>query len=174
MRGDVVLRTERHLDAAEDQLLDPLRLAPGELEEIHAEQHVAPADQMIGELVRKVAPQFVGQRILRRPRDHVSRRALQHGDVGGLLRHLRHQRHGGGARADHHHALARIGEVFGPLLRVHDLAGEIGGARKFRRVALFVFVIAGAHEQEIAGEAHDLGPALTRYALGLHGPARLL
>ena len=53
MRGDVVVRTERHLDAAEDQLLDAGRLAPAELEEIHAQQHVAPADQMIGELGRQ-------------------------------------------------------------------------------------------------------------------------
>ena len=50
MRGDVVVRAERHLDAAQDQFLDPLRLAARELEEIHAEQHVAPADQVIGEL----------------------------------------------------------------------------------------------------------------------------
>jgi hypothetical protein len=49
MRSDVVVRAERHPHAAEDQLLDPIRLAPGELEEIHPPQHVAPADQKIGE-----------------------------------------------------------------------------------------------------------------------------
>src|SRR4029077_19232461 len=35
-------------------------------------------------------------------------------------------------------------------------------------------VVARAHEQEIAGEAHRLGAALAHLALGLHGPARLL
>ena len=50
MGGDVVVGPERHPHTAEDQLLDLRRLAPGQLEEIHAPQHVAPADQMIGEL----------------------------------------------------------------------------------------------------------------------------
>ncbi|OIQ66792.1 hypothetical protein GALL_516340 [mine drainage metagenome] len=63
---DVVVGPERHPDAAEDQLLDPRRFAPCELEEIHAEQHVAPADQMIGELFRQITAQFVGEGILRR------------------------------------------------------------------------------------------------------------
>ena len=171
--ADVVFRPQRHLDAAEDQLLGAVGLAAAELEEIHAEQHVAPADQVIGELGGEFLPQLVGERILRRPRHHVSRRALQHGDMRRGLGHLRHQRHGGRARADHHHALAGIVEIFGPFLRMHDLAGEVGRAGKFRRVAFLVFVIARAHEQEIAGEADDFGRALAHRALGLHGPARL-
>ena len=56
---------------------------------------------------------------------------------------------------------------------MHDLAGEVGRAGKLRRVAFLVFVIARAHEQEIAGEAHDFGRALAHRALGLHRPARL-
>ena len=56
---------------------------------------------------------------------------------------------------------------------MHDAAGEIVAAGKFRRVAFLVFVIARAHEQEIAGEAHQLGAALARDAFDLHGPARL-
>ena len=128
---------------------------------------------MIGELGGEILAQLVGERILRRPRHHVGRRALQHGDVRGGLGHLRHQRHRGRARADHHHALAGVVEILRPFLRMHDLAGEVGRARKLRRVAFLVFVIARAHEQEIAGEAHDLGCALARRALGLHRPARL-
>ncbi len=127
MRADVVVRTQRHLDAAEDQFLRALRLASAQLKEIHPEQHVAPADQVVGELCRQVAAQFVGERILRRPRHHVGRRTLQHGDVGGLLGHLRHQRHRGRPRADHHHALSRIVELVRPFLRMHDLSGEIRG-----------------------------------------------
>src|SRR5258708_30029075 len=56
---------------------------------------------------------------------------------------------------------------------MHDEAGEILAAGEFRRIAFLVFVIAGAHEQEIAGEAHDLAGALAHRAFGLHGPARV-
>src|ERR1019366_2932115 len=66
----------------------------------------------------------------------------------------------------------RVVEILGPFLRMHDAAGEVFAARKFRRVAFLVFVVARAHEQETAGEAHGLGAALARGALGLHGPAR--
>ena len=159
-------------DAAQDQLLGAVGLAAAELEEIHAEQHVAPADHVIGEFGREIPAQLVGERILRRPRHHVGRRALQHGDVRSGLGHFRHQRHGGRARADHHHALAGIVEILRPFLRMHDLAGEIRSPSKLRRVAFLVFVIARAHEQEIAGEAHGLGCALAHRARGLHRPAR--
>ena len=71
------------------------------------------------------------------------------------------------------HALAGVVEIPRPFLRMHDLAGEVGRAGKFRRVAFLVFVIARAHEQEIAGEADDFGRALAHRALGLHRPARL-
>ena len=173
MGGHVVVGTERHPDAAEDHLLDLGRLAARELEEEHAPEHVAPADHLIGEFGRQLRPQFVGDGILRRPRHHIGRRALQHGDVAGGLGHLRHQRHRRRARTDHHHALARIVDIVGPFLRMHDTAGEIRRARKFRRVAFLVSVVARTHEQEVAGEAHDLGRALARAALGLHGPARV-
>src|SRR4051794_35520701 len=58
---------------------------------------------------------------------------------------------------------------------MHDPSAEIVAALEFRRVARFVFVIAGAHEQEIAGEVHDFRIALAvAAALGLNGPARLV
>src|SRR3954454_13598796 len=171
--ADVVFRPQRHLDATEDQFLGAVGLAAAELKEIHAEQHIAPADHVIGELRGQIAAQLVGERILRRPRHHVSRRALQHGDVRGGLGHFRHQRHRGRARPDHHHALARIVEGLRPFLRMHDLAGKVGRARKLRRVAFLVFVIARAHEQETAGEADSLSRALAYVAFGLNGPARL-
>src|SRR6202011_800209 len=46
-------------------------------------------------------------------------------------------------------------------------------AGELRRITFLISVIAGAHEQEIAGEAHSLRPAIARAALGLHGPARI-
>src|SRR5206468_5377680 len=76
-------------------------------------------------------------------------------------------------RTDHDHPLARIVQVLRPFLRMYDLAGEVGRAGKFRRVAFLVFVIARAHEQEIAGEAHEFSRALAHRAFGLNGPARI-
>ena len=82
----------------------------------------------------------------------------------------RNDRHRGRAAADHHHALAAIVEVFGPVLRMHDLACEFFHAGKVGRVAVGIVVIAGAAEQEIAGEANRL--ALLA-ALGLDRPQRI-
>src|SRR3954453_19316826 len=71
-------------------------------------------------------------------------------------------RHGGGqghscrAAADHDNALALVIEVFGPVLRVNELAGETVGLREVRQIALGVIVIAAAHEEEIAGEVQRL------------------
>src|SRR4051794_36913548 len=87
--------------------------------------------------------------------------------------HFRHQRHRGCTGADHYYALSGVIDVIGPLLRVHDAAGEIRGACELRGVASLVFVISRAHEQEIAGEAHYLGRAFAHPALGLHSPARI-
>ena len=58
-----------------------------------------------------------------------------------------------------------------PLLRMHDAARETLGARELRRVAFGVVVVAAAHEQEVAREAHRLA---LRPALRCHGPARVL
>ena len=55
-------------------------------------------------------------------RDDVARRALQHRHVRGRLRHRRDERDRRGAAADHDDALARVVEVLGPVLRVHDRA----------------------------------------------------
>ena len=173
MGRDVVVGAERHLHALEHQLLDLGRPAPAELEEEHPPHHVAPADDMIGKPRRQIAAQFVGDGVLRRTRHHIGRRALEHGDLRRLLGELRHQRHCGCARADHDDAFSRVVDVLGPFLRMHDAAGEIRHARELRRIARLVFVIARAHEQEIAGEAHELGCALARDALGLDGPARV-
>src|SRR5207253_8070902 len=67
------------------------------------------------------------------------------------------------------HALAAVIEVGGPVLRVHDSAGEPLGAFELRRVALVVTVVAAAQKEEAAGDAHAL--ALLS-ALDLDRPAR--
>ena len=68
--------------------------------------------------------------------DHVARRALQHGHVGGPLGHRRHQGDRGGAAADHHHPLAGVVEVLRPVLRVHQPSRERSQPGEVRGVAL--------------------------------------
>jgi hypothetical protein len=87
-----------------------------------------------------------------------------------VLRHFRHERHGGGAAADDHHALVLVIEIFRPFLRMNDFSLKACGAREFRRVAARIRVIAAAHEQEIAGVADD---TFLRPHLGFHRPARI-
>ena len=69
--------------------------------------------------------------------------------MGGLLRHGRHQGNRGCAAADNHHLLARVVEIFGPVLGMHDLAAEITFARKVRFVALIIIVVTGAPDHEV-------------------------
>lgn len=63
-----------------------------------------------------------------RQREHVAGRALQHGHLRCLPRQCGDHRHGGGAAADHHHGLAGVIQVLGPVLGVYDGAGELRGA----------------------------------------------
>ena len=66
--------------------------------------------------------QRVGEFVDIRPRVEVGRRTLQHRDVLAVVGHRRDQRRSGRTRTDHEHPLARVVEVVGPGLRVHDLA----------------------------------------------------
>ena len=84
--------------------------------------------------------------------------------VGG---HRRHQRHRGRAAADDDDLLARVVEVLGPVLRVHDRALEAVGARELRRVRLVVVVVAGAAPQEARRER-----GRRSVVVDLDGPAR--
>ena len=108
--------------------------------------------------------------ILRRHGDNVGRRALQHGDVRRRLRHFGHQGHGGRAAANHHHALVRVCDVLGPLLRMDNLSLELLSPGKLRGIPPVVVVVAAAHEEKVAGEAAGFGRV---GPLGLYSPACL-
>lgn len=88
--------------------------------------------------------------------------------MGGPLGHRGHQGHCGGAAADHHHPLAGVVEVGGPVLRVHDPPREPLGAGEPRGVPGVVAVVAGAGEQEGTGQRDRLAGVV---ALGVHRPA---
>ena len=82
----------------------------------------------------------------------------------------RHEGHGGRSAPDHHHSLSRVVQIAGPVLGVNDRPRESLGSGEVRRIALVVAVVAGAHEQEAAGEPHGL-PRVR--SLGFHRPARV-
>ena len=153
-RGEVsvdVVAVRKVLDhAAADHSLHELWPASAGVEEGTHHQDVLPAHERIQHLRGEHAAKQAGERVGARQGDHVARGALHHRHVCGVLRHRRHERHGRGSAADHHHALAGVVESLGPVLRVHDLAAEALAALEVRRVALVVAVVAGAHEEEPA------------------------
>lgn len=154
----------------EQGLADQAGEGPGEHEEDHLHGHVARPRLAVDPGFRKEAAEEIGDRVLLRQGDHVGWRALQHGDVGGLVGQRRHQGHGGRAATDHHHLLAAVVEVLGPQLRMDDLPGEVLATDEFRGIAGLVAVVAGAHQQELRGHAQRLGLVA---ALHVEVPARI-
>ena len=144
--------------------LHQLRAAAAELVEGRLDQDVLPAHDRVGGALGQAAAQPVGEPVLGRQRDDVGGRALQHRHVRGLLGHRRHQRHRGGAAADHDDALAGVVEVLGPVLRVDDRAGEAVDPLELGRVALVVAVVAAAGPEEVAGQPHASRPLSVRSA----------
>ena len=159
-------------DVLEDLVLHGVGIFPGHVGE-HALvlEDLAPHD-LVGPLLGDLqVAQGVGQLVGVAPGGEIGRRALQHGHVASLGRQGRDQGGRRRARADHHHLLVRIVQVFGPGLRMDDGALEVGHAGPLRRIALVVVVIALAHPQEAAGEGQGLaGGGLHR----VHGPELLL
>ena len=82
--------------------------------------------------------------VLGRPAHDIGRRTLQLSDLGSLLRQRRRQRHRGCAGADDDDVLAGIIKVFGPELRMDQLALVVVIARPLRQIALVATVVAGA------------------------------
>ena len=135
MSGDVVVVAELRARLRHDPLLDRFRLAPGEIVEIKPEQHVVPARQAVSEPHRQMAAQPFGDRVLRRARDDIGRRPLQHGHMRRGFGHGGNDRYRGGAAADHDHPLAGVIEILGPRLRMHQAAAKLLDAGKLRRIA---------------------------------------
>ena len=75
----------------------------------------------------------------------------------GVLCHRGDQGDRGCAAADHDHPLAGPIDIVGPLLGMHDAALELLEAREVRHVAVFVVVVAGAHEEKVATQLQGLG-----------------
>ena len=130
--------------------LDPLRRHPGAVVEVMLHQHVLPAGDGVGQPLRQHLAQAVGDGVPIRARHHVGGRTLNHGHLGRLLRHGRHQGHGGGAAADHGDALAAVVKTLRPMLGMDHRALKLLNAGKLGAVGLVVAVVAGAHEQEAA------------------------
>ena len=118
-----------------DHLAHALRMVLGEVVDELLTADIEDPGDPVGQLVGQRVAQFVGDRILLRNRHHIGRRTLQHGDVFDLVGHCRDERHRGRATADDHDLLAVVVQVFGPLLGVHDDAGELIASSKLRRIA---------------------------------------
>ena len=114
----------------------------------------------------------VRDRVAVRPGDDVGGRALQHGDVGGVVGHRRHEGHRGRTRSDHHHSPARVVEVVGPVLGVDDRAAEALAPGELGCVPALVGVVPRAHEEERARELHRVACVTgVAGAGGREGPA---
>lgn len=77
-------------------------------------------------------------------------RTLQHGDVFGLFRHDGQDGDGGCARADDDDFFIRVIEIFGPELRVNDVAAKLVDAWDIGFQRLRVVVVARAQQHEAA------------------------
>ena len=172
MGVDVVALGQLALDALAQQALHQRGPALAELVAALGGEGLEPLDGGPRPARRQQAlKQPVGDGVLGRQRGDVGGRPLEHRHVGGGVGHRRDQRDRGGAAADHHHALARVVEVFGPRLRVHDGALEPVHAGEVGLVAVVVAVVAAAREHEAAGELDGLAGV---GALGGDVPAGLL
>ena len=151
--------------ALQDAGLGQPRLAPRQREIKQSGQDVFPAREGIGYFGGQDAAQAVGYRVAARAGHHIGGRALQQGHMGRQFGHLRHQGHSSGATADDHHLLATVVQVLRPMLGVHPLAFEAVHARQGRCVAMFVVVVAAAHQQEttLHLQHRAVGQSLYRY-----------
>ena len=157
VRIHVVIGAEDRADRTEQFLLHCLGLAERALREYRLLiGDLAPDDLVDPRFVDLQSAQLLGDLDGVAAGAEKRRRALQHGDVGALIRDGRNQRRGGRAGADHDDALSLIVEVLGPKLRVHDAAFVIREALPLRRVALRVAVIALARPKEIRSEPEPL------------------
>ena len=64
--------------------------------------------------------------------------------------------HSGGAAADHDDLLARVVQILGPLLRVHDLPTEAVPALELGGESPVVPVVTTGHENPVGTELHQL------------------
>ena len=127
---DVVVLAEIGLDRRQQILLRRFRLRKGLAGEgVLFEQDLAPGDFVDPLLVDLQLAQFLGDLDRVAAGAEIGRRALQHGDMRGILGHRRDQRRRGRARADHDDALAVVVEIFRPFLRMDDRALEVGHVR---------------------------------------------
>ena len=167
MGVDLIARRQRLDVERADDAAGQLGMALAQVVDETSPADVEPARDGVGRLGRQHLAQTVGNRVLARQRHHVRRRALQHGDMPSGVGHRRDQRDRGGPTTDHDDIFARVVEVLGPQLRVHDRALEVLPALEVRRVTGRVVVIAGRTEQPVAGDV----PLLT-VALQCHRPLR--
>ena len=152
-------------------LLRQCRPPPGKLKNRHADENVLRPEQWVGDSRRQPTPQRCRHGVHCGQVEHVGGRALQHGDVGGALRHFRNQGDRGCAAADDDYPLARIVQPLGPELRMHHRALERRLVRKVRAIGRLVIVVAAAKVEKSATKTHRSPVAATRFDRPARGAA---
>ena len=146
--GYVVVGAKTLSDTTKQEALDLVGIGPGLPVDEALPEDVLASGQGVGPLLGEDPPQPVGEEVVRRTGHHVGGGALQHRDVGRPFGHGRHEGHGRCPGPNDQDTLARVVEVLGPGLGVHNLTAEPVSTRECWKVTLAVAVVAGAHEQK--------------------------
>ena len=137
-------------DVLKQHVADHARPAARQFEQSALQPYVLPARDVIGKPCGEKPSQRVGEPVARRAYEHIGWRALQHGDMRGLIGQVWHQRHRRRAAADDDDPFAGVVQLFRPELRMDDVTGKRVLICKTGSIGCVVIVIAAAHEQEIA------------------------
>ncbi len=162
MLFDIDHIANRFLDLSQKIFGDTVRIRPCLVVDQLLPQRIFKAHEAVCPTRRQYVSQEVRKRINGGSRDNICGRPLHHGDLLGLQSHVRHQRHGGGARADNNHSLSGVVEVVRPELGVDPLSLETIAALKVRLMSRVVVVIPGTHQQKVTGEVPCLLTGLNR------------
>src|SRR6185369_14708692 len=150
--------------------LEKLRSLPRETVKERASENILPARKDIRGAIRQTSTQPVCDLVFGGTRDNITRGALKHRHVRRALSHRRDERDRSSAAADNDNALARVVEIFRPLLRVYDRSAEARDAGPVRCVTARVVVVAGAEIDEVTS---DLDRCVVCSGFNVDSPARI-
>ena len=171
MGADVVALGEAAPGAGHQRAPHEPGMPPGRLEDRALQEDVLAAGERVRAPRAEDPLEGLGDRVLGRHRQHVARRALEHRHRRRGAGHRGQDRDRRGAAADDHDPPAGVVEALGPGLRVDDQPGEVLEAVELRRESLLVVEVAGAREEEAAGQLDALAVVAP---LRGDGPARLV
>ena len=168
MHVDVVTLGQRADGALAQKFAHGFGAALRELVDERRHDGALPSHDRMGDPAGQKTHEHVGDRVHAWQRDHVARRALQHGHVRSPVGQARHERDGRSTATDDDDPPAGPVQVLRPTLRVEQRPPETILARKVGTVTLVVAVVAAADRKPRAGEGD---PPAGGDDLGGDGPA---